>query len=77
MTIVERTENIAFKSCPRFGFALKNSIDIGTGVIDDDYRGPVGVILFNHSHVDFQVMHDDRISQLILQKIMTPEGFGS
>jgi len=53
--------------------AWKNSIDVGAGVIDVDYRGSVGVILFNHSDVDFNITYGDRIAQLILQKIYTPE----
>lgn len=60
---------------PRSGLACKHSIDVGAGVIDADYRGPVGVILFNHSDVDFEVKVGDRIAQLIIQKIMTPEVF--
>lgn len=39
---------------PRSGLALKNFIDTGAGVIDEDYRGPVGVLLFNHSDQDFE-----------------------
>nr|XP_025635542.1 deoxyuridine 5'-triphosphate nucleotidohydrolase-like [Arachis hypogaea] len=31
----------------RSGLALKHSIDVGARVINTDYRGPVGVILFN------------------------------
>ncbi|KAL0391977.1 UNVERIFIED_CONTAM: Deoxyuridine 5'-triphosphate nucleotidohydrolase [Sesamum radiatum] len=58
---------------PRSGLAWKHSIDVGAGVIDADYRGPVGVILFNHSDVDFEVKAGDRIAQLIIQKIVTPE----
>uniref|UniRef100_A0ACD5ZZ05 Uncharacterized protein n=1 Tax=Avena sativa TaxID=4498 RepID=A0ACD5ZZ05_AVESA len=58
---------------PRSGLALKHSIDVGAGVIDADYRGPVGVVLFNHSEVDFGVKPGDRIAQLIIQVIMTPE----
>lgn len=46
---------------------------MGAGVIDADYRGPVGVILFNHSDVDFDVKVGDRIAQLIIEKIMTPD----
>jgi dUTP pyrophosphatase len=57
---------------PRSGLAWKHSIDVGAGVIDADYRGPVGVILFNHSDVDFEVKAGDRIAQLIIEKIMTP-----
>lgn len=58
---------------PRSGLAWKHSIDVGAGVIDADYRGPVGVILFNHSDVDFEVKLGDRIAQLIIEKIVTPE----
>ncbi|XP_042519438.1 deoxyuridine 5'-triphosphate nucleotidohydrolase [Macadamia integrifolia] len=57
---------------PRSGLTWKHSIDVGAGVIDADYRGPVGVILFNHSDVDFEVKPGDRIAQLIIEKIMTP-----
>ena len=42
-------------------------------MIDADYRGPVGVILFNHSDTDFEVKPGDRIAQLIIEKIITPE----
>ena len=48
---------------------MKHSIDVGAGVIDADYRGPVGVILFNHSDVDFEVKAGDRIAELIIEKI--------
>ncbi|XP_007017509.2 PREDICTED: LOW QUALITY PROTEIN: deoxyuridine 5'-triphosphate nucleotidohydrolase [Theobroma cacao] len=58
---------------PRSGLAWKHSIDVGAGVIDADYRGPLGVILFNHSDVDFEVKVGDRIAQLIVEKIMTPD----
>ncbi|XP_050233343.1 deoxyuridine 5'-triphosphate nucleotidohydrolase-like [Mercurialis annua] len=57
---------------PRSGLAWKHSIDVGAGVIDADYRGPVGVILFNHSDVDFEVKSGDRVAQLIIEKIITP-----
>ncbi|XP_061348041.1 deoxyuridine 5'-triphosphate nucleotidohydrolase-like [Gastrolobium bilobum] len=58
---------------PRSGLAWKHSIDVGAGVIDADYRGPVGVILFNHSDVDFEVKLGDRIAQLIIEQILTPD----
>ena len=38
---------------PRSGLALHHHIDIGGGVIDEDYRGNVAVILFNRSDKQF------------------------
>ena len=58
---------------PRSGLAAKHSIDTGAGVIDADYRGPVKVILFNFSEVDFEIKEGDRIAQLILERIYNPE----
>lgn len=40
---------------PRSGLAWKHSINVGAGVIDEDYRGEVCVILFNHGPNDFVV----------------------
>eukprot|EP00253_Pinus_taeda_P012626 PITA_12626 len=57
----------------RSGLAWKQSIDVGAGVIDVDYRGSVGVILFNHSDQGFEIKAGDRIAQLIVQKILTPQ----
>ena len=34
--------------------AVKHGIQTGAGVIDADYRGPLMVLLFNHSDTDFQ-----------------------
>jgi dUTP pyrophosphatase len=42
------------KLAPRSSLAWKNHIDVGAGVIDADYRGPVGVVLFNHSEEKFE-----------------------
>jgi dUTP pyrophosphatase len=54
---------------PRSGFTLKKKTDIGAGVIDADYRGKIGVIIFNHSDVDIKVSKGDRIAQIIFEKI--------
>ncbi|TNY19945.1 dUTPase-like protein [Rhodotorula diobovata] len=58
---------------PRSGLASKHMIDTGAGVIDADYRGEVKVLLFNHAKEDFQVNAGDRVAQLILERIVTPE----
>jgi hypothetical protein len=38
---------------PRSGLAVNHFIDVGAGVIDEDYRGEVRVLLFNHEDKDF------------------------
>ena len=54
---------------PRSGLAYKNGIDVLAGVIDSDYRGDIGVILYNtDQHFDFEVNAGDRIAQIIIEK---------
>ena len=48
---------------------MKNFIDVGAGVVDYDYRGNVGVVLFNHGEEDFAVRRGDRVAQLVLERI--------
>ena len=55
---------------PRSGLAVKKGIDVGAGVVDADYRGPVGVVLFNLGSEEFQVNEGDRIAQLVLEQII-------
>ncbi|CAN7988294.1 unnamed protein product, partial [Ixodes hexagonus] len=57
---------------PRSGLAAKNFIDVGAGVVDQDYRGNVGVVMFNFADSDFKVNKGDRIAQLICEKIACP-----
>ena len=54
---------------PRSGMAWKKHTDIGAGVIDADYRGPVGVVMFNHADEDLQVELGDRVAQLVIEQI--------
>ncbi len=58
---------------PRSGLALKYHIDIGGGVIDPDYRGNIGIIVYNHSSLVFSIKKGDRIAQLICEKIALPQ----
>ncbi|NWY69280.1 DUT protein, partial [Erithacus rubecula] len=58
---------------PRSGLAAKHFIDVGAGVIDEDYRGNVGVVLFNFGKETFEVKKGDRIAQLICERIYYPE----
>ena len=49
--------NTYARIAPRSGLAVMHFIDTGAGVVDEDYRGEVGVVLFNHSDVDFDGKH--------------------
>ena len=56
---------------PRSGLALKHGIGMlnGPGTIDADYRGEIGIILFNFSNEPFTVRRGDRIAQLVFAKL--------
>lgn len=56
---------------PRSGLALKHGIGVlnSPGTIDADYRGEIGIILFNFSNADFVIQRGERIAQLVLNKI--------
>ena len=50
---------------PRSGLALNHHIDVGGGVIDEDYHGNLCMILFNHSNKQFLISRGDRVAQNI------------
>ncbi len=58
---------------PRSGLAAKNGIDVFAGVVDAGYRGEIKVILFNSSNENFVIKKGDRIAQMIIETIITPE----
>jgi dUTP pyrophosphatase len=60
---------------PRSSLAVRHLISVGGGVVDSDYRGEIGIVLFNHSQnkdAAFVVHKGDRIAQLIIERIATP-----
>lgn len=54
----------------RSGLALKHGVSVANpiGVIDENYRNSVGVILINHGPQPFTIEQGDRIAQAILFK---------
>ncbi len=52
--------------------SIKHGIDIAAGVIDSDYRGPVGIVRCNNGKYMFEYEKGERIAQLILEKCATP-----
>ena len=57
---------------PRSGMATKFGMDTGAGLIDEDYRGEIRVLLFNHGDDPYYVEQGDRIAQLVIQPVMKP-----
>jgi dUTP pyrophosphatase len=53
----------------KFGIAPANCV----GVIDWDYRGELIVALHNSSDTDFVINHGERIAQLVLAPVFTPD----
>lgn len=53
---------------PRSGLAIRHGLDVLAGVIDDDYRGDVSVMLINHGETPAAWHRGSRIGQLILER---------
>jgi len=55
---------------PRSGLALKHGIGMlnAPGTIDADYRGEIGVILFNFGDKSFTIRRGDRVAQIVFAK---------
>ena len=70
---IEIPEGYYGRIAPRSSLAWIDFIDVGAGVIDSDYRGEIKVVLYNFSSVLFKVVKGQRIAQLILERIATPE----
>ena len=58
---------------PRSGLAVNYGLDVLAGVIDSDYRGEIICALVNHGRERFVVEAGQRIAQLIVESIITPE----
>lgn len=57
---------------PRSGLALKQGIMLANspGTIDEDYRGEIGIILFNAGNAPFVVTRGMRIAQAVLAPVL-------
>lgn len=57
---------------PRSGLALKKGVTVlnAPGTIDEDYRGPLGVILINLSQEWVTIHAEDRIAQIVFQPVL-------
>ena len=55
----------------RSGLALRHGVAVanGVGIVDSDYRGPVGVILRNDGPAPFVVAPGDRVAQMAVRPV--------
>jgi len=53
----------------RSGFRAKGIFGSSVGIIDEDYRGELKVILFNSTDKDFIIKIGDRIAQAALRPV--------
>ena len=65
-------EGLYVRIAPRSGLVLSKGLSVGAGVIDSDYRGEIGVLLFNQGEDDVVIRIGDRIAQIIFERIAAP-----
>lgn len=72
---VQLPDNTMGAVCPRSGLALKHGVTVlnPPGVIDQNYRGVIGVILFNQGKESFLVERKMRIAQLVIIDVKPTE----
>tara|TARA_B110000967_G_C18869389_1_gene554530 strand:- start:1234 stop:1656 length:423 start_codon:yes stop_codon:yes gene_type:complete len=70
---IQLPPNTYGRIAPRSGFTVKKHTHIGAGVIDCDYRGEVGIVVFNlDSEKKIVIEKGNKIAQLIITPILTP-----
>ncbi|QWO71638.1 dUTPase [Orgyia pseudotsugata single capsid nuclopolyhedrovirus] len=53
------------------GLAMKHQITVAAGVVDNDYRGEICVILLNHGIKSKRFKRGDKIAQMVLHHYYT------
>ncbi len=61
-----------FKIEARSGLGFKYSVAPHPGIVDNPYRGNLGIKLYNYSDVPYEVKKGDRIAQMVFYPIVEP-----
>jgi len=62
-----------FKIEARSGLGFKHSCQPHFGIIDNGYRGNLGVKIYNLSDADYSFQPGDRVAQLVIYKLIPAE----
>ena len=63
---VEIPDGYEMQVRPRSGMSVKTPILGILGTVDSGYRGPLGVMLYNHGEISYKVQKGDRIAQAVI-----------
>ena len=68
-------DSLAALVLPRSGLGTKHGIILsnGTGLIDSDYQGEIGITLWNSSDKPFVVKRGERITQMVIVPVVQAE----
>jgi len=73
LTLADLTPGFWFRIEPRSGLGFKHSIQPHLGVIDNGYRGDLGVKLYNFGEKTYTVHKGDKIAQLVVYPLLQAE----
>ena len=72
LTLADMTPGYWLRIEPRSGLGFKHSLQPHLGVIDNGYRGDLGVKLYNFGNRDYVVEPGDKIAQLVVYQLNQP-----
>ena len=73
LTVADISPGYWFRIEPRSGLGFKHNIQPHLGVIDNGYRGDLGVKLYNFStDKEYRVKPGDKIAQLVVYPLLQP-----
>ncbi len=57
----------------RSGLAFKNGLHVMAGVVDETYRGEIGVVMINLSKNSYNIKKNDRVAQMVITPYAAPD----
>lgn len=72
LTLADITPGYWIRIEPRSGLGFKHNLQPHLGVIDNGYRGDLGVKLYNFSDNGYLIEKGDKIAQLVVYPLLQP-----